>query len=101
MADAVRRMATRVCIPVIADAGCGDLHNVQRAVDASGCFFYHLAAPASGKTLTDFTVMLSPAGFAGTFPAKSVSASANPIATPPDRRSLLRSSVSLAPNGTS
>ena len=36
MADAVRRMAARVCIPVIADAdtGYGDLHNVQRTVEA-------------------------------------------------------------------
>lgn len=34
MADAVRRMATRVSIPVIADGdtGHGDLHNVQRTV---------------------------------------------------------------------
>src|SRR6516164_4400838 len=36
MADAVRRVAARVCIPVIADGdtGYGDLHNVQRTVDA-------------------------------------------------------------------
>src|SRR5436853_4025886 len=36
MADAVRRMATRVSIPVIADGdtGHGDLHNVQRTVEA-------------------------------------------------------------------
>lgn len=35
MADAVRRMATRVSIPVIADGdtGHGDLHNVQRTVE--------------------------------------------------------------------
>jgi 2-methylisocitrate lyase-like PEP mutase family enzyme len=35
MAEAVRRMATRVSIPVIADGdtGHGDLHNVQRTVD--------------------------------------------------------------------
>jgi 2,3-dimethylmalate lyase len=37
MAQAVRRMAARVCIPVIADGdtGYGDLHNVQRTVEAS------------------------------------------------------------------
>jgi 2-methylisocitrate lyase-like PEP mutase family enzyme len=36
MADAVRRMAGRVSIPVIADGdtGHGDLHNVQRTVEA-------------------------------------------------------------------
>ncbi len=36
MADAVRRMASRVSIPVIADGdtGHGDLHNVQRTVEA-------------------------------------------------------------------
>src|SRR6266513_1718673 len=36
MADAVRRMAARVSIPVIADGdtGHGDLHNVQRTVEA-------------------------------------------------------------------
>src|SRR5712692_1064697 len=36
MADAVRRMAARVAIPVIADGdtGHGDLHNVQRTVAA-------------------------------------------------------------------
>jgi hypothetical protein len=36
MADAVRRMAARVRIPVIADGdtGYGDLHNVQRTVEA-------------------------------------------------------------------
>src|SRR5262249_26330972 len=36
MADAVRRMAARVCIPVIADGdtGYGDLHNAQRTVEA-------------------------------------------------------------------
>jgi 2,3-dimethylmalate lyase len=36
MAEAVRRMAARVCIPVIADGdtGYGDLHNVQRTVEA-------------------------------------------------------------------
>ena len=35
MADAVRRMASRVTIPVIADGdtGHGDLHNVQRTVE--------------------------------------------------------------------
>jgi len=35
MADAVRRMAARVSIPVIADGdtGHGDLHNVQRTID--------------------------------------------------------------------
>ena len=35
MADAVRRMAARVCIPVIADGdtGYGDLHNVQSTVE--------------------------------------------------------------------
>jgi 2-methylisocitrate lyase-like PEP mutase family enzyme len=35
MADAVRRMAARVCIPVIADGDTSyaDLHNVQRAVE--------------------------------------------------------------------
>src|SRR5438270_10670790 len=41
MAEAVRRMATRVSIPVIADGGTGhgDLHHVQRTVrmlDAAG-----------------------------------------------------------------
>src|SRR5262245_20684689 len=37
MADAVRRMAARVSIPVIADGdtGHGDLHNVTRTVAAS------------------------------------------------------------------
>ncbi len=36
MADAVRRMASRLSIPVIADGdtGHGDLHNVQRTVEA-------------------------------------------------------------------
>jgi len=36
MADAVRRMAARVSIPVIADGdtGHGDLHNVQRTIEA-------------------------------------------------------------------
>src|SRR5947208_16968902 len=36
MADAVRRMTARVSIPVIADGdtGHGDLHNVQRTVEA-------------------------------------------------------------------
>src|ERR1043166_9091673 len=36
MADAVRRMAARVSIPVIADGdtGHGDLHNVQRTVES-------------------------------------------------------------------
>ena len=36
MADAVRRMAARICIPVIADGdtGYGDLHNVQPTVEA-------------------------------------------------------------------
>ncbi|MBM3833594.1 MAG: isocitrate lyase/PEP mutase family protein [Verrucomicrobia bacterium] len=36
MAEAVRRMATRVSIPVIADGdtGHGDLHNVQRTVES-------------------------------------------------------------------
>src|SRR5213078_2666774 len=36
MAEAVRRMATRVSIPVIADGdtGHGDLHNVQRTIEA-------------------------------------------------------------------
>jgi 2,3-dimethylmalate lyase len=49
MADAVRRMAARVCIPVIADAdtGYGDLHNVQRTVEAFE------AAGASGLLLED------------------------------------------------
>ena len=49
MADAVRRMAARVCIPVIADAdtGYGDLHNVQRTVEA------FKAAGASGILLED------------------------------------------------
>src|ERR1700704_4322493 len=48
-ADAVRRMAARVCIPVIADAdtGYGDLHNVQRTVEAFE------AAGASGLLLED------------------------------------------------
>ena len=37
MADAVRRMAERVAIPVVADGdtGHGDLHNVARTVRAS------------------------------------------------------------------
>jgi isocitrate lyase len=49
MADAVRRMAVRVCIPVIADGdtGYGDLHNVQRTVEAFE------AAGASGILLED------------------------------------------------
>jgi 2-methylisocitrate lyase-like PEP mutase family enzyme len=49
MADAVRRMAARVCIPVIADAdtGYGDLHNVQRTVEAFE------AAGTSGILLED------------------------------------------------
>ena len=49
MADAVRRMASRVSIPVIADGdtGHGDLHNVQRTVQ---CFE---AAGASGILLED------------------------------------------------
>jgi 2-methylisocitrate lyase-like PEP mutase family enzyme len=49
MADAVRRMAARVCIPVIADAdtGYGDLHNVQRTVEAFE------VAGASGILLED------------------------------------------------
>ena len=49
MADAVRRMAARVCIPVIADAdtGYGDLHNIQRTVEAFE------AAGASGILLED------------------------------------------------
>src|SRR5271165_6107531 len=49
MADAVRRMAARVCIPVIADGdtGYGDLHNVQRTVEAFE------AAGASGILLED------------------------------------------------
>src|SRR5436190_8075218 len=36
MADAIRRMAVRVSIPVIADGdtGHGDLHNVQRTIEA-------------------------------------------------------------------
>jgi len=49
MADAVRRMAARVSVPVIADGdtGHGDLHNVQRTV---GMFE---AAGASGILLED------------------------------------------------
>ena len=49
MADAVRRTAARVCIPVIADGdtGYGDLHNVQRTVEAFE------AAGASGILLED------------------------------------------------
>ena len=49
MAEAVRRMAARVCIPVIADGdtGYGDLHNVQRTVEAFE------AAGASGILLED------------------------------------------------
>src|SRR5215471_20266463 len=49
MADAVRRMTARVCIPVIADGdtGYGDLHNVQRTVEAFE------AAGASGILLED------------------------------------------------
>jgi methylisocitrate lyase len=49
MADAVRRMAARVSIPVIADGdtGHGDLHNVQRTVEAFE------AAGAAGILLED------------------------------------------------
>jgi 2-methylisocitrate lyase-like PEP mutase family enzyme len=49
MADAVRRMAARVSIPVIADGdtGHGDLHNVQRTVE---CFE---SAGAAGILLED------------------------------------------------
>src|SRR6266566_1314753 len=49
MAEAVRRMAARVSIPVIADGdtGYGDLHNVQRNVEAFE------AAGASGILLED------------------------------------------------
>ncbi len=49
MADAVRRMAARVSIPVIADGdtGHGDLHNVQRTVAAFE------AAGAAGILLED------------------------------------------------
>src|SRR5213593_929019 len=49
MADAVRRMAARVSIPVIADGdtGHGDLHNVQRTVEMFE------AAGASGILLED------------------------------------------------
>jgi 2-methylisocitrate lyase-like PEP mutase family enzyme len=49
MADAVRRMTARVCIPVIADGdtGYGDLHNVQHTVEAFE------AAGASGILLED------------------------------------------------
>jgi len=49
MAEAVRRMAARVTIPVIADGdtGHGDLHNVQRTIDAFE------AAGAAGILLED------------------------------------------------
>ncbi|MCL5097111.1 MAG: isocitrate lyase/PEP mutase family protein, partial [Candidatus Omnitrophica bacterium] len=49
MADAVRRMAGRVTIPVIADGdtGHGDLHNVQRTIEAFE------SAGASGILLED------------------------------------------------
>src|SRR5216117_535306 len=49
MAEAVRRMATRVTIPVIADGdtGHGDLHNVQRTVEMFE------AAGAAGILLED------------------------------------------------
>src|SRR6266478_3853065 len=49
MADAVRRMASRVTIPVIADGdtGHGDLHNVQRTVES------FQAAGAAGILLED------------------------------------------------
>src|SRR6266436_5171063 len=49
MADAVRRMAARVAIPVIADGdtGHGDLHNVQRTVEMFE------AAGAAGILLED------------------------------------------------
>lgn len=49
MADAVRRMASRVAIPVIADGdtGHGDLHNVQRTVETFE------AAGAAGILLED------------------------------------------------
>src|SRR5262249_9073773 len=49
MADAVRRMAARISIPVIADGdtGHGDLHNVQRTVRMFE------AAGASGILLED------------------------------------------------
>jgi methylisocitrate lyase len=49
MAEAVRRMAARVAIPVIADGdtGHGDLHNVQRTVES------FQAAGAAGILLED------------------------------------------------
>src|SRR5262249_12994243 len=49
MADAVRRMAARVSIPVIADGdtGHGDLHNVQRTIESFE------AAGAAGILLED------------------------------------------------
>src|SRR2546425_164006 len=49
MAEAVRRMASRVAIPVIADGdtGHGDLHNVQRTVES------FQAAGAAGILLED------------------------------------------------
>src|SRR5437867_3772157 len=49
MAEAVRRMATRVTIPLIADGdtGHGDLHNVQRTVEMFE------AAGAAGILLED------------------------------------------------
>ncbi|MBV8212250.1 MAG: oxaloacetate decarboxylase [Verrucomicrobia bacterium] len=49
MADAVRRMSARISIPLIADGdtGYGDLHNVQRTVEAFE------AAGASGILLED------------------------------------------------
>ncbi len=49
MADAVKRMAARVAIPVIADGdtGHGDLHNVQRTIEAFE------SAGASGILLED------------------------------------------------
>src|SRR5436190_15402459 len=49
MADAIRRMAARVSIPVIADGdtGHGDLHNVQRTIAAFE------SAGASGILLED------------------------------------------------
>jgi 2-methylisocitrate lyase-like PEP mutase family enzyme len=61
MADAVRRMAARVSIPVIADGdtGHGDLHNVQRTVEAFE------AAGAAGILLEDQVMPKRCGHFAG------------------------------------
>src|SRR5258708_10623112 len=59
MADAVRRMAARVSIPIIADGdtGYGDLHNVQRTLEsfeAAGASGILLEAQATSKRCRRF-----------------------------------------------